>query len=362
MTRFGSPRVRDVVAALDRITGGRVVEDAATAAAGAHPFVIRKTSGIPGKDILEIPGLIVGDPDRPVRKLAVAMTLDEVGIELAGATGVDCLVAHHPVADAASAGGVTLREYLSLYDLAVIELHEAFHGLHPGIPWLHGHRPVHVDIAFGGRHGNVVLVGEALPEVRTAGDLLDRLARLMSAGEREQALRMERALWGSEAVQEAECAARPHLLVGARQAPVRKVLHVFPHTGFSPHDLVRSLTEHPDIDTLVASISRVRPDHGLVAVARERGLSFVVGNSHASEIVENGLPLARALAELLPGTEIVVFHKRVISIPLADYGRGGPREDYGRRMAGDLVRRAQQRTSTTTDRATSTPSFHGECP
>jgi hypothetical protein len=337
-------RVRDVVAALDRITGGRMVEQAATATAGGHPFVVRKSSGIPGKDIFEIPGLIVGDPDRPVRKLAVAMTLDEVGIELAGATGVDCVVAHHPVADAASAGGVTLRDYLSLYDLAVIELHEAFHGLHPGIPWLHGHRPVHVDIAFGGRHGNVVLVGVALPEVRTAGDLLDRLARLMGAGERQQALGVERALWRSNAVEEAECAAGPHLLVGARQTPVRTVLHVFPHTGFSPADLVRALTAHPAVDTLVASISRVRADHGLVAVARERGLTFVVGNSHASEIVENGLPLGRALTALLPGPEIVVFHKRVVSIPLGEYGRGGPLDDYGRRMAGELLRRAAQRT------------------
>ncbi len=69
------------------------------------------------------------------------MTLTESEIELAGATGVDALVLHHPVAEAASSGGVPLRGYVNLYNLAIFEAHEAFHGRHPGIGVIHGHVP-----------------------------------------------------------------------------------------------------------------------------------------------------------------------------------------------------------------------------
>ncbi len=63
------------------------------------------------------------------------MTMTEGSIELAGATGVDAIVAHHPIAEAANSGGVILKNYLDLYNVAAFELHEAFHGLHPGIPF-----------------------------------------------------------------------------------------------------------------------------------------------------------------------------------------------------------------------------------
>ena len=61
------------------------------------------------------------------------MTLTESCIELAGATGVNVIITHHPIADAANSGGVTLENYLGLYNISAIELHEAFHGLHPGL-------------------------------------------------------------------------------------------------------------------------------------------------------------------------------------------------------------------------------------
>lgn len=125
--------VRDILKALDVITGGRVITDS-FGYGGANPFVVTKTSGIPGKAVTELPGLVWGDPDMPVKKVAVMMTLTESAIELAGATGIDCLIAHHPIAEGSNTGGVTARDYFNLYHLAVFELHEAFHGLHPGSP------------------------------------------------------------------------------------------------------------------------------------------------------------------------------------------------------------------------------------
>ena len=90
--------VRDILKALDVITGGRVITDS-FGYGGANPFVVTKTSGIPGKAVTELPGLVWGDPDMPVKKVAVMMTLTESAIELAGATGIDCLIAHHPIAE-----------------------------------------------------------------------------------------------------------------------------------------------------------------------------------------------------------------------------------------------------------------------
>ena len=77
--------VRDILKALDVITGGRVITDS-FGYGGANPFVVTKTSGIPGKAVTELPGLVWGDPDMPVKKVAVMMTLTESAIELAGAT------------------------------------------------------------------------------------------------------------------------------------------------------------------------------------------------------------------------------------------------------------------------------------
>ncbi len=139
---------REVLNALDVISGGRVIKQPGDAM--DHPFVVTKTSNLPGKAVTETPGLVCGSLGHPVARIAVAMTLTESQIELAGATGVDAIVTHHPVADAASCGGVLLRGYVGLYGLAVFELHEAFHGRHPGIGLIHGHRPFRVEIAYGG--------------------------------------------------------------------------------------------------------------------------------------------------------------------------------------------------------------------
>ena len=185
-------KVKDLVKVLDDITGGRVVTDLNDIFTGKNPFVVVKSSNIPGKAVMETPGLVYGNPEAEIKKVAVTMTLTEGNIELAGATGVDAIVAHHPIADAANSGGVTLGYYLDLYNVAVFELHEAFHGLHPGISYLHGHNPFRVDIRYGGIPGNIMYVGTALDEVKTMGDILERLNKMMDMDKEHRVMGAER--------------------------------------------------------------------------------------------------------------------------------------------------------------------------
>ena len=205
--------VRDILKALDVITGGRVITDS-FGYGGANPFVVTKTSGIPGKAVTELPGLVWGDPDMPVKKVAVMMTLTESAIELAGATGIDCLIAHHPIAEGSNTGGVTARDYFNLYHLAVFELHEAFHGLHPGIAWIHGSCAKHVNIRFGGVPGKIVWYGNALPEVETLGDLLNRIDTIMGTDIESRVLTSERQIRGCTEIHETSIAARAKIFVG----------------------------------------------------------------------------------------------------------------------------------------------------
>lgn len=324
--------VKDLVHVLDRITGGRVVSSPGDFAGYANPFVVTKSSGIPGKAVTETPGLVCGNPDQEVRKIAVMMTLTESAIELAGATGVDAIVAHHPIADAANSGGVLLKTYLELYNLSVLELHEAFHGLHPGIAFLHGHTPHHVDICYSHIPGNILYLGKALPEIRTVGDILDRLDRFMGTKTEAALLDYERKVRRCPDLEETSVCARGEILVGTPDAPVKKIIHIFPHTGFTPVHLERVMQAHPGADTLLATISRVYPGNGLIDKARELGLNFICGNSHALEIFENGLPLARAIQMHLPDTRVVLFKERMTSIPVADFGEKEIRT-YGQNIA-----------------------------
>ncbi len=312
--------VRDVLAALDTITGGRVITSAEDAFGKANPFVVVKTSHIPGKAIAETPGLVCGRLENPVRKLAVTMTLTESQIELAGGTGVDAIVAHHPVADAASCGGVPLRGYVDLYGIAVFEIHEAFHGRHPGMALIHGHRPFRVEIAYGGLVGNIIFVGRPLPEIKTAGDIIDRLTRYSDLARETSFLQMEREHRECADLMETNIAVPPEILHGSPDDRVETVLHFFPHTGFTPDHLRLAKKEHPQITTGLVSVSRVKKDHPLVEAARELGITMLAGNSHALEILENGIPLAYALNRLLPGVEVVLFRERVTAVPLQKIG------------------------------------------
>lgn len=326
----------NVVLELNHLTGGRVVMDRHLPEWDKHPFVIWKDSGIKGKGVLEIPGLVYGDPHKPIKKIAVAMTLSEQDIELAAATGVDAIIAHHPIADGASSGGVTLKHYLDLYDVAVLELHEAFHGLHPGIPYLHGHEVYFKSIEYGGKEGNVLFAGKALPEVSKLKDILDRLDFFMGLEQDESVLKQERQIRQSDSLVETSSVTKGKILLGTEESPVQHVLHIFPHTGFSALDLRRAKEHFPESDTVIASISRVRPDHELVQEAERLNLHFLVGNCHVLEIYENGLPLAYALDMLLPEVEVVVFRERVTSTPVRQMGNGQLKE-YAETMASNYL-------------------------
>lgn len=314
-------KVKELIHVLDKITGGRVVKDLSDIFTGKNPFVVTKSSNIPGKAVTETPGLVYGNTEAEIKKIAVTMTLTEGNIELAGATGVDAIVAHHPIADAANSGGVTLGFYLDLYNVAVFELHEAFHGLHPGISYLHGHTPFRVDIRYGGIPGNILYVGKALDEVKTLGDILERLNKMMDMKKEEQVMKAERSYFNCDEMRDSATALQGEILLGTVDTPVKNVLHMFPHTGFTAEHLVKAKKEHPEADTVLATISRVKKDSALVKKAEELGLNFICGNSHALEIFENGLPLAYALRHYLPeDIEIVIFRERICSLPLEDFG------------------------------------------
>lgn len=331
-------KVKDVLQALDDLTGGRCLKSSHDWASGKNPWVVMKSSGIPGKGIVEMPGLIWGDAEQEVKKIAVCMTVTESVIELAAATGVDAIVSHHPIADAANSGGVLIKYYLGIYNLAHFELHEAFHGTHPGIPWLHGHRPFFSSVSYGGVPGNVVNVGNVLPEIDTIGDLIDRLNVLMNAQLDEHMLEIERKERGCDKIEETSVAACAKILVGDRSNKVRTVIHMHPHCGFTPEHLEQLKRDYPDADTVIASISRVYPGHPLVAKAEELGMNFICGNSHALEIFENGVPLAQALKNHLPECEVVIFRERQTSIPLEEVGSPEIR-DYGTKIASKYLHR-----------------------
>lgn len=326
----------DVLQALDKITGGRCVKDLGDIFSGKNRFVVIKSSNIPGKSCMETPGLVCGKLESPVKKIAVTMTLTECNIELAGATCVDAIVAHHPIVEAANSGGVTLRTYLDLYGLSAFELHEAFHGLHPGIALLHGHKTFHVDIAYGGIPGNILFVGRSLEGVNTLGDILKRLQDFMGLNEEQAMLLAERNSRCCNGIMETNVATGGKILVGTPDSKISTIIHIFPHTGFTADHLAAVKNKFPEADTVLASISRVKDDHPLVAKARELGLNFIVGNSHAMEILENGMPLAIALQTLLPDTEVVLFRERITSTPLDQVGTPALRE-YARDIANRFL-------------------------
>lgn len=322
--------VKDVLNSLDCITGGRLIKGPEDYA-GANPFIVTKTSGIPGKAVTELPGLVWGKLDMPVKKVGVLMTLTESAIELAGATNTDCLIVHHPIAEGANTGGVTAKNYLDLYKIAVFEVHEALHGLHPGIAWIHGSKALKVNIAFGGEPGKIVWYGEALPEVKNLGDLLTRIDEIMATEMELKVLEQERKLRNCPNLQETSIAARAKILLGSKEDPLGKTITIFPHTGFTPADLEKAYAEYP-ADTVVANISRPLANSELVLKAKELGLNFVAGDSHALEIFENGIPLAWALKKQLPALDIQIYRERMTSVPLETCGLQALKE-YGKNMA-----------------------------
>jgi hypothetical protein len=329
-------QVKDLLFILDAITNGRCIKTPADYTTGRNPFVLTRSSGIPGKAITEMPGLVWGDMDMEIKKVAVLMTMTESAIELAAATGVNAIVAHHPVADAANSGGTLIKTYLGTYKLALFELHEAFHGLHNGVPLIHGHKPFFSSIAFGGIQGNVVYVGEVLPEIKTVQDLKNRIDRLMNVQGDQEVLASERIIRNCPDIWETSISARCQVLAGRLENTIKLVIHMFPHAGFTVEHLENLMEKYPDVDTLLASSSRVYPGHRLLTKAEELGLNFVCGNSHAMEIYENGLPLAKAIKRHLPDLEVVIFRERMTSIPIEHFGAREIR-DYGDYIVGAFL-------------------------
>ncbi|CRF28894.1 Uncharacterised protein [Mycobacterium tuberculosis] len=145
-------------------------------------------------------------------------------------------------------------------------------------------------------------------------------------------LQAERAIRGEATLEEATLSNPARLYCGTPDSPVKHIVHFFPHTGFTSKHLDLALERFPETDTIIVSISRVREEHELVTAARQRGLNFIVGNPHSLEILENGLPLACALEQLLPGLEVFLLRERITAVPLKDVGHREIME-YGRQMA-----------------------------
>ncbi|UCF91993.1 MAG: hypothetical protein JSW39_27615 [Desulfobacterales bacterium] len=328
--------VRDVLEAMETITKGRVMGPDENPFITPNRFVVTKSSEIPGKAVTELPGLVYGKLDAKVEKIGVVMTINEGVIELAGGLGVNVLVAHHPFADATNFGGVRLRDYCDLYGLNLFEAHEAFHGRHPGIAFLHGYKVQNVSINYGGDPGNVMFLGKAFPDTKTLGDILQRLENIMEGQKRDQFLALEREFWGKADLQEAVALNKPLILLGSPDRKVENIIHIFPHTGFKPEHLEKVYRDNPNLDTVICSISRVRPDHALVQKAAELGLNFLLGNSHPQEIYENGMPLGKALTQLLPGVPVLLLDQRVTAIPVAEAGNAAL-QAYGDQMAAILT-------------------------
>ena len=312
--------VMDVLKALYIVSRGRVVLEAKDLLYANNPCVVTKTSHIPGKAVTELPGLVYGDLNDPVGKIGMVMTLTENVIEIAQPLGINVLVIHHPLADAASSGGVTLGDYLKLYGLSVFELHEAFHGTHPGVSYLHGFAATTIYTGYGDVPGVNVYIGEVLPGIKNLGDICSRLERFMGVAEEEEMLAAERRVRNVPDLEEALVRTKVEILLGTPESPVQRVVQFAPHSGFNPQLFEKVLEQHPQTDTLIAAKGRLTRDHPLVHMAAELGLNFLNGNSHGYEIFENWMPLSTALQMLLPGVPILVLRERVTAATLEQMG------------------------------------------
>jgi hypothetical protein len=149
----------------------------------------------------------------------------------------------------------------------------------------------------------------------------------MGLDEEKRLLMAERVERGCDQIAETNVATGGRILVGQPANKVGTIIHIFPHTGFSPEHLTQVKSRFPETDTVLASISRVSADHPLAKRAKELGMNFIVGNSHAMKILENGMPLAIALQMLLPDIEVVLFRERITSTPLVMAGTPAPRRE-----------------------------------
>ena len=323
---------KDLLLALDRICAGRVVLGPQDLIHSHNPRIVTKTSHIGGKSVTELPGLVFGDLRTELNSVGLAMTMTENVIELAGAISLDALIIHHPVADGASSGGVLIQDYLNLYDLALFELHEAFHGTHPGAAYLHGFDATLIHAGYHNHPGVNVYVGKALPQIRTVADLLTRQQDLLSVREEGLLLEAERDIRTEPHLQEMLVSTAPELLTGDLEARVGMIAQFAPHSGFNADLLQHLLDENPKIDTLIAAKGKLRQSDPLVSAGAELGLNVLNGNCHGYEVYENWMPLAAALQIFLPGLEVHIIRERVVASPFEETGSPALRE-YAKLMA-----------------------------
>ena len=79
----------------------------------------------------------------------------------------------------------------------------------------------------------MVNVGEALPEIKNLGDLLDRLDQLMNTEEDREVLEMERKIRNCPELEETSIRVKSALYVGKRENPVRYIAsHSSPTPAF----------------------------------------------------------------------------------------------------------------------------------
>lgn len=152
---------------------------------------------------------------------------------------------------------------------------------------------------------------------------------------------MEMKIRDCASMKETALTAVPKILSGTLDSPVKHVLHIFPHTGFTARHLEQALEQYPETDTIITSISRVLETSDMVSAARSMGLTMIIGNSHAQEIFENGLPLAWALNHELTHLELIMLRERVTALPLKEFGNRKI-QDYGQQMANHLTREKKQ--------------------
>lgn len=333
---------KDLLLALDSICEGRMVLGPGDLLHSANPDVVTRTSHIPGKAVTELPGLVFGPVDRELGSVGLAMTMTENVIELAGSMGLDALVIHHPVADAASSGGVLISDYLNLYDLSLFELHEAFHGTHPGAAFLHGFKTSKAHTGYRGRHGVNVYVGDALEGVETVADLLARQRDVLPVDVEMKMLEAERVIRDEPNLQEMLVSAAPELLAGSPDSRVSRVAQFAPHSGFDAELLEHLLAEDPAIDTLIAAKGKLRASDPITEKGRELGLNVMNGNSHGYEVYENWMPLAAALRRMLPGLEVQMIRERIVASPFEETGSAALRE-YADLMAREHLAVKPQR-------------------
>ena len=132
-------------------------------------------------------------------------------------------------------------------------------------------------------------------------------------------------------------AARATIYVGRPEDKLCRTITIPPHTCFSVEDLSMAVAEYT-ADTIVCCISRPLDSNPIVEKARALNLRLIAGNSHAVEILENGIPLAWAIKKQLPALNVRVFRERLASYPLA---RCGNKElpQYGEEMADKYLPR-----------------------